>query len=102
MSREFCIKAGIRRSNKDGPPFPKSDPLCETRGCLQKLGVVQKRMLRSVVGWVRIHDGPSWQDIMVQLNHKLAIAKSLFPMKGWEDKLFRSNFPLAHRIARSP
>ena len=60
-----------------------------TKGCLQKLGVVQRRMLRSIVGWVRIPDDLSWRDIMVQMNHKLAIAKILFPMEGWEDRLFR-------------
>ena len=59
-------------------------------------------MLRSIVGWVRIHDDLSWRDIMVQMNHKLAIAKTLFPMEGWEDRLFRSKFRFAHRIARSP
>ena len=73
-----------------------------TKGCLQKLGVVQRRMLRSIVGWVRVHDDLSWRDIMVQMNHKLAIAKTLFPMEGWADRLFRSKFRLAHRIARSP
>ena len=73
-----------------------------TKGCLQKLGVVQRRMLRSIVGWVRIHDDLSWRDVMVQMNHKLAIAKTLFPMEGWADRLFRSKFRLAHRIARSP
>ena len=39
---------------------------------------------------------------MVQMNQKLAIAKTLFPMEGWEDRLFGSKFRLAHRIARSP
>ena len=73
-----------------------------TKGCLQKLGVVQTRRFRSIVGWVRIHDALSWRDIMVQMNHKLAIAKTLFPMEGWENRLFRSKFRLAHRIARSP
>ena len=63
-----------------------------TKGCLHKLGVVQGRMLQSIVGWVRIHDNLSWRDVMVQMNHKLAIAKTLFPMKGWEDRLFRSKF----------
>ena len=72
------------------------------KGCLQKLGVVQIRMLRSIVGWVRIHDDLSWRDIMVQMNHKLAIAKTLFLMEGWADRLFRSKFRLAHPIARSP
>ena len=83
VSREFCIRAGVRRSNKNGPPSPKSNPLCETKGCLQKLGVVQIRMLRSIVGWVRIlHDDMSWRDSMVQMNHKLAIARPLFPCTG--------------------
>ena len=39
---------------------------------------------------------------MVQMNHKLAIAKTWFPMEGWEDRLFRSKFRSAHRIGRSP
>ena len=38
---------------------------------------------------------------MMQMNHKLAIATPLFPLEGWENRLFRSNFRLAHRIARS-
>ena len=73
-----------------------------TKSCLQKLGVVQTRTLRSIIGWARIHDDLSWRDIMVQMNHKLVIAKTLFPMEGWEGRLFRSKFRLAHRIARSP
>ena len=73
-----------------------------TKVCLQKLGVVQRRMLRSIVGWVRIHDDQNWRDIMLQMNHRMAIANILFPMEDWEDRLFRSKFRLAHRIARSP
>ena len=73
-----------------------------TKVCLQKLGVVQRRMFRSIVGWVRIHDDQNWRDIMVQMNHRMAIANILFPMEDWEDRLFRSKFRLAHRIARSP
>ena len=40
---------------------PATLPL--TKGCLQKLGVVQTRMLRSIIGWVRSHDDLSWRDI---------------------------------------
>ena len=46
-----------------------------TKGCLQKLGVVQTRMLRSIVGWVRIHDDLTWRDIMVQMNHNWRLRK---------------------------
>lgn len=70
-----------------------------TKSCLQKLGAVQKRQLLCIVGWVRIHDGLSWREIMVQMNHNLVLANTFFPMEGWEDKLFRSKFQLALRIA---
>ena len=63
-----------------------------TKGCLQKLGVVQKWMLRSIVGWIWIHDDLSWRDIMVQMNHELAIAKTLFQWRvGQTDSSDRSS-----------
>ena len=34
-----------------------------TKVCLQKLGVVQRRMLRPIAGWVRIHDDQNWQKL---------------------------------------
>ena len=38
----------------------------------------------SVYSWVGpIYDGLSWRDTTVQMNHALAIAKTLFPMDGW-------------------
>ena len=36
----------------------------------------------------------SWRDIMVQMNHKLAIASILFAMEGWEHMLSWSKFRL--------
>lgn len=71
-----------------------------TKVCLQKFGVVRRRMLRSRVGWVLVHDDQSRRDIMVQINHKMTIAEMLIPIEEWEDKLFVSNFRLAHRIAK--
>ena len=65
-----------------------------TKVCLQKLGVVQRRMLRSIVGWVRIHDDQNWRDIMVQMNHRMAIANILFPMEDWEDDSSDQSFDL--------
>ena len=73
-----------------------------TKVGLPKLGVVHTRMLRSVLGCVRIHEDQSWRDIMVQMNHKLTIANILFPRQDWEDRLFRSKFRGAHWIAGSP
>ena len=59
------------------------------------------RMLRSIIGWVRIHDDQNWRNIMAQMNHRFAIANILFPKEDWEDRLFRSKFRLSHQIARS-
>ncbi len=70
-----------------------------TKGCLQKLGVVQRRILRSIVRWVRIDDDQNWRNIMAQRNHRMAIADIMFPIEDWEDRLFRSKFRLSHRIA---
>ena len=67
-----------------------------TKVCLQKLGVVQRRMLRSIFGWVRIHDDQNWRDILAHMNHRMAVANILFSMADWEDRLFGSNFRLAH------
>lgn len=52
-----------------------------TKVCLQKFGVVQRRMLRSIVGWVLVHDDQSRRDIMVQINHKMTIADMLIPIE---------------------
>ena len=71
-----------------------------TKVCLPKLGVVHTRMLRSVPGVCGEFE--SCRDIMVQRNHKLAIANILFPRQGWEDRLFRSKFRGTHQIAGSP
>ena len=81
--KAFNIGIGVKKSPKLGGNAACFPSFCETmdeilpltKGCLQKLGVVQRRMLRSIVGWVRIHDDMSWRDIMVQMNHKLAIQK---------------------------
>ena len=43
-----------------------------TKVCLRKFGVVQRRMLRSIVGWVLVHDDQSPRDIMVQINHRIS------------------------------
>lgn len=70
-----------------------------TKGCLQKLGVVQKRMLRSILGWVRIRNGVTWRDIMVRMNRKLAIANVLFPMEALQHKVFLFKLRLPNRMA---
>ena len=38
-----------------------------TQGLLHKLDVVQRRMLRSIVGWVRVPDEP-WEITMRRMN----------------------------------
>ena len=53
-----------------------------TKGCLQKLGVVQTRMLRSIVGWVRIHDDLTWRDIMVQNESQIGDCENFVPNGG--------------------
>ena len=87
-SREFCIKAGARTSNKDGSPFPESNPLCETKGCLQKLGVVQKRMLWSkttstMLMWYSENCFEVWSaHLLPQTGQDLGIKSCMIRMHG--------------------
>ena len=52
--------------------------LALTQKHLHKLDVVQRRMLRSIVGWVRIPDEP-WEITMRRMNERMEHAASLHP-----------------------
>ena len=56
---------------------------------IHKLDVVQRKMLRSIVGWVR-KDGEQWQDTMRKMNGRLDSAMTLFPVRRWSDRFFHT------------
>ena len=73
-----------------------------TQRFLHKLDVVQRRMLRSIVGWVRIPDEP-WENTMRRVNQRMEHAAYLHPLRcgavnilkantAWQPRLFPINF----------
>eukprot|EP00435_Cladocopium_sp_Y103_P027156 s884_g6.t1 len=62
-----------------------------TKVQIQKLDVVQRRMLRSIVGWGRMTD-ESWQDTMRRMNSRLDFAVTLHPVRKWLERFFSASF----------
>ena len=60
--------------------------------------VLQRKMLRSIVGWVRLN-GEDWSDTMRRMNHRLSAALELFPIPPWTEQLAKRQFLFAAKIA---
>ena len=52
----------------------------------QQFDAVQRRMLRSIAGWVRPVDG-DWATAMKQTNDRVKIALLQFPIENWTVQL---------------
>ena len=68
-----------------------------TQGSSHKLDVVQRQMLRSIVGWVPIPDEP-WDITMRRMNQRMEHTAALRPLPSWSNnvwqlKLFQTSFP---------
>jgi len=66
-----------------------------------QLDAVQRRMLRSIVGWAKPVDG-EWATAMRQTNARLKSALSLFPIDNWMYQLAGRKLKLAHRLTINP
>ena len=65
---------------------------------LHRLGVAQRKMLRSIVGWIRIADEP-WRDTMRRMNERLQRAMRIHYVEPWEFQIFRRQWYYAHHVA---
>ena len=68
-----------------------------TKSQISSLDVVQRRMLRNIVGWVR-NDGESWNETMRRMSSKIEAALRRYPIEDWSTQLFRRQFRLAHPV----
>ena len=64
---------------------------------MSSLDVVQRRMLRKIVGWTRLENEP-WDDTMRRMNLKVNNALATHPMENWSVQLLRRQYRLAHRV----
>ena len=62
----------------------ETPPLTKTQ--LERIDGIQRKMLRSVTGWVRVQD-ESWAESMRRVNARVAEALRLFPVKPWTEQL---------------
>ena len=73
-------------------------PSCPmTKSQISSLDVVQRRMFRNIVGWVRNCDEP-WDETMRRIRSKIEIALRKYPIEDWSTQLFLRQFRLAHRV----
>ena len=72
--------------------------LALTKVQLESINVLQRKMLRSIVGWVRVN-GEDWSETMRRMNHRLGVALELFPLPPWTEQLAKRQFQFAARVA---
>ena len=53
--------------------------LALTKIQLESINVLQRKMLRSIVGWVRM-SGEDWSETMRRMNHRISVALEPFPI----------------------
>ena len=67
---------------------------------LSKLDSIQRRMLRSMVGWTRLQD-ESWHDTMSRMKIRVAKALHQHPIETWTRRLARCQHSFASRVAQT-
>ena len=72
--------------------------LALTKVQLKNVNVLQRKMLRSIVGWVRLN-GDDWSETIRRMNHRLSVALAPFPIRPWTEQLAKRQFLLAAKIA---
>ena len=70
-----------------------------TQSQLDRLDAAQRRMLRSIVGWVRI-EGEDWRDTMHRMKLRLQHALAMHPLRPWTQQLFTRQYRFASKISR--
>ena len=61
---------------------------------LAAVNIVQRKVLRLIVGWRRI-SGEDWAETMRRMNARVAAALVQFPMKTWTETIFRHRWRYA-------
>ena len=72
-----------------------------TQGSLQQILGTQKKMLRKIVGWVRIPDEP-WELTMRRMKVRVENALLQYPIMWWTRRIAESLWKFAVRIKNAP
>ena len=68
---------------------------------VEKLDAVQRRMLRSLVGWTRV-EGEDWAVTMRRMRDKVNKALAIYPVAPWSKQLAKQVYRYSHKIASHP
>ena len=72
--------------------------LALTKVELESINVLQRKMLRSIVGWVRMR-GEDWSETMRRMNHRISVALKFFLIPPWAGQLAKRQFQFAAKVA---
>ena len=69
-----------------------------TSAHFSRIGRAQRKMLRSIVGWVRISDEP-WSDTMHRMKQRMDRAAAMHFVEPWSIRLLRNQWSFAHHLS---
>ena len=99
LDRNISVKLRLKLFNTTVTPAAayslETCPLSQHQ--LDRLDIVQKRMLRRIVGWIGDADD-SWEDMGRRMKVRLQTALQLHPVEDWSRVIRRRKIALLHRI----
>ena len=68
-----------------------------TKHDFETLGITQRKMLRSIVGWTKLSED-EWSDVYRRLRQKIRVATQQQPCQDWMEELQRRKSSLANQL----
>ena len=65
---------------------------------VESLDVLQRKMLRRIVGWARV-ESEEWCETMRRMRDKVDAALRVYPVEEWSKQLLRRRFRMACRLS---
>ena len=72
-----------------------------TRSHVEELDILQRKMLRRIIGWRRI-EGEAWDETMRRMRDRSDHAHQLYPWQIWSYRFFRDQWRFAVHCMKKP
>ena len=69
-----------------------------TNALIQRINIAERRMLRLLVGWVRV-DRENWPDTWRRMRTRVDRVLEKFPLRHWHQEIYKRQWILAYRCA---
>ena len=69
--------------------------------CMEKLNIVQRKMMRKIVGWVRLPEEP-WENTMRRMSARVDIAVGQLKVKEWSARILDTQWKFVGRLKFLP